>query len=412
MCTPAAQSQFDQIVSRIINEFWTTHQTITQKQRENENKNRQNTMEQTSLVELEEISHESIKGPQQILVETFKDSIEAIVKARFSHPYQNPRTKTMIKLRNDFSPLNDTGNLDQLVPGAYITCQPDSFRFIIGPLYSNRINLIKHRDTQYVELGLDELESLSTFAYLAISQDNLELLYDYITDLIERVLPFNPGPVHLVGYDDVLERCENILSNTNPLTMKRNILLAGPPGCGKSMILKKVALNHPEYIRCALTNTENWLSLIKLFAQITTKSKKKILLVIDEIDELGINRERERGPVYELLRLVDGVEDTGNLVFMAATNRLQDLDPALLRPGRFGPVIPVGMPSPEDQRKVLEYFADRLGAEIDAEAVISQSGAEYSGADLRVAVEDCVIENKPVTVENVLTNLGFYESKL
>ena len=202
-----------------------------------------------------------------------------------------------------------------------------------------------------------------------------------------------------------MERCEKIISYENPLTTKRHILLAGPPGCGKSMILKQVAANHPEFVRFNLTQTRNWLSWITLFAKILEKCSKRVLLMIDEIDELGLSREKDGDSVYELLRIMDGTENTRSLVLMASTNRLCDLDPALLRAGRFGPVIHVGEPDAGQKREIIMFYSARYGGDLDADRIISSVGGFYSGADIRVSIEECLIRGTRLSTGNVIKNL-------
>jgi SpoVK/Ycf46/Vps4 family AAA+-type ATPase len=172
------------------------------------------------------------------------------------------------------------------------------------------------------------------------------------------------------------------------------------------MILKQVARNHPEYIRCNLTQTDKWLGWLNLFAKVLTECDKKVLVLIDEIDELGLSRERNGEYVYELLRLLDGIENTRNLIIMATTNRLDDLDTALLRPGRFGPIIPVNKPDKEQRKEIIEYYSNRYNYKLDPAKIVTSVKGEYSGADIRVAIEDCLIQNNRISTEEVIENLN------
>ena len=129
------------------------------------------------------------------------------------------------------------------------------------------------------------------------------------------------------------------------------------------------------------------------------------LLVVDEIDELGISRDSEDGDVYELLRLLDGVDSSRNLTVIATTNRIGDLDEALLRPGRFYPVLGVEPPDRRQKMAIVEHYGERYQVSLDAGAVLDAVQGCFTGADIRAAVEDCLIEGNKITTENVIGNL-------
>jgi SpoVK/Ycf46/Vps4 family AAA+-type ATPase len=257
----------------------------------------------------------------------------------------------------------------------------------------------------YIELGVDETRRLAALSFIAVSLNVLGPMYDGMALYISSLLPFDPGEVVLAGYGDVVERCGRLLRSDDPRFMNRHILLAGPPGCGKSMIAKRVAANHPEFVRCNLTRVDDWVYWISMLAKILDKCKRRVLLIIDEIDEIGMSRRSGRKSVYELLRLMDGVENSMNVTILATTNRLKDLDEALLRPGRFGPVMFVGAPDREQVRAILEYYGRRYSAGIDAERVLDEVELGFSGAEIRIAVEDCIVDGSDVTTDGVIENL-------
>jgi AAA+ superfamily predicted ATPase len=102
---------------------------------------------------------------------------------------------------------------------------------------------------------------------------------------------------------------------------------------------------------------------------------------------------------------MDGVEDSMNISILATTNRLGDLDEALLRPGRFGPVMYVDVPDREQVRAILEYFRERYDAIFDVERVLDEVGEEFSGAEIRIAIEECIVHGSGVTTEGIINNL-------
>jgi hypothetical protein len=263
----------------------------------------------------------------------------------------------------------------------------------------------------YLELGADEYSRLAALTFIAVSVDVLGPVYDGLVMYISSIFPFEPGEVVLAGYDDVVERCGRLLRSDDPRLMNRHILLAGPPGCGKSMIAKRVAVGHPEFVRCSLTRVDDWLYWVSMLAKILVSCERRVLLVIDEIDELGMRRGAGRKGVYELLRLMDGVQSMTNVTILATTNRLGDLDEALLRPGRFGPVMYVDVPDVEQVRAILEYYGGRYGG-VDVERVLDEVDGSFSGAEIRIAFEDCIVDGCEVSTEGVIANLkGLREMK-
>jgi hypothetical protein len=362
--------------------------------------------------ELENVSTETFTGFQGSLVSNFNEVIDYPVYLYYREPFMKMKYGFFLKLDQYFKPPSYTGNLNELIPGLEMYFHRDEFVFSFLGCSSCRLNYIDNDGDRYIQMGKSNFTTLATYAFLALSTGRMESLYDALIEFISDILPYDLGDVELAGYEDVVERCEKIISHDHPLTMKRHILLAGPPGCGKSMIIKQLARNHPEYIGCNLTKTNNWLQWINMLSKILAKCSKKVLLVMDEIDELGLTRERDRESVYELLRLMDGTENTNNLILVASTNRLKDLDPALLRPGRFGPVIDVGYPNKIAKKLILDYYANRYQSKLDSDLIVNSIEGAISGADIRIAVEDCIVQNKEITTNNVIKNIKNLTAKI
>ena len=359
-----------------------------------------------TIVETEKVPGDSFTGQQRRLLDRFKGYIEYPVYIKYLEPYEGcVRQGLFIKLRADFKPTNQRGNNKELAPG--IDLYIDRHTISLGILGDTRksVKYFDEPEGSYLELGDTEEKCLAAAAYLAISSEENSAFYEALIDYISNLLPYDPGEVELAGYDDVVRRCEQVIGHDNPYTMKRNILLVGPPGCGKSMIMKQLARSHPEVVRCNLTRSQGWLTWISLFSKMLQRCDKKVLLFVDEIDELGLTRDRDRASVYELLRLMDGMENTKNLVIVASTNRVEDLDPALLREGRFGPVIHVGYPDTAQKRAILEFYAARYGSRLDADMVLRHVPEDITGAGLRLIVEDCLIRGSEITTEKVIENI-------
>ena len=118
------------------------------------------------------------------------------------------------------------------------------------------------------------------------------------------------------------------------------------------------------------------------------QADKRAIIFFDEIDSIASSRENDTNGVgkrlvAQLLTLMDGFESKGNVVVVAATNRIEDVDPALLRPGRFDWQIPFPMPSEHDRLGILQVQARSLSIEGELPLVdIAQRTEGWSGAEV------------------------------
>ena len=142
------------------------------------------------------------------------------------------------------------------------------------------------------------------------------------------------------------------------------ILMYGSPGCGKTLIAKALAseseanfyiINGPEIVNKYYGETEARLRDIFKEARDSAPS----IIFIDEIDAIAPKREEafgdvEKRVVAQLLALMDGMSERGNVIVLGATNRPESIDPALRRPGRFDREIEVGVPNAEGRLEILQ----------------------------------------------------------
>lgn len=368
--------------------------------------------ESTFVREGEKVPLGSFRGIAGLLVSEFHGVVEYAVRASFKKPFGESKRGVLLRLVESFEPADLVRRRD-IAPSVYLS---DSYydggiSFSCFNKPTSYIDLLEFEDRVYLELGADEYSRLAALTFIAVSVDVLGPVFDGLAMYISSLLPFEPGEIVLAGYDDVVERCGRLLRSDDPRLMNRHILLAGPPGCGKSMIAKRVAAAHPEFVRCSLTRVDDWLYWVSILAKVLVSCERRVLLVIDEIDELGLRRGAGRKGVYELLRLMDGVQSMTNVTILATTNRLGDLDEALLRPGRFGPVMYVDVPDVEQVRAILEYYGGRYGG-VDVERVLDEVDGSFSGAEIRIAFEDCTVDGCEVSTEGVIANLkGLREMK-
>jgi len=186
----------------------------------------------------------------------------------------------------------------------------------------------------------------------------------------------------------------------------KGVLLVGPPGTGKTLLSRAVAgeANVPFFSISGSEFVEMFVGVgASRVRDLFAKAKKNApcIIFIDEIDAVGRRRgsgmggghdEREQ-TLNQILVEMDGFEQGQNVIVLAATNRADVLDPALLRPGRFDLRVNISLPDRKDREAILKvHFAKKpLGKEVDLDALAAKT-AGSSGADLaNIANESAII---------------------
>ena len=203
----------------------------------------------------------------------------------------------------------------------------------------------------------------------------------------------------------------------------RGVLLLGAPGTGKTLLARSVAgeAKVPFYHMSGSEFVEMFVGVgASRVRSLFVKAKKNspCIIFIDEIDAVGRKRgsglggshdEREQ-TLNQILVEMDGFEPTQNVIVIAATNRPDVLDPALLRPGRFDRRVMIDLPDLKDRQAILDVHARKkpLAKEVDLKRVAERTSG-FSGADLANILNEAAIlaarENK-----KEISNLNLFEA--
>lgn len=215
------------------------------------------------------------------------------------------------------------------------------------------------------------------------------------------------------GSPEVIEECKEVISYIEQqelykkigAEMPRGILLEGPPGTGKTLLAKAIATEtNSSFI--SMSGSE----FVELFVGMGAARVRELfdnarenapcIIFIDEIDAVGrqrgtgvnmANDEREQ-TLNQLLYEMDGFNNNTGIVVLAATNRRDVLDQALLRPGRFDRVVRIPLPDKNSRNKILEYYIQnkRTSANLNV-SVIAEMTDGFSGAQLKNLVNEAAI---------------------
>ncbi len=206
------------------------------------------------------------------------------------------------------------------------------------------------------------------------------------------------------------------------LTRPRGILLFGPPGCSKTRLVRVMA--HVVGVQSFLTiNAANLYSSFvgeseRILREVFSAARlaQPSIVFLDEVDALAGSRDELQDVVQSrilstLLNEMDGVGESSDVLVVAATNRPNSVDSALLRPGRFDRCIYVPLPDEEARLQILKIHTrdSPLHAEVDLWK-LAQTTTGYSGADLETLVREAAlnaVQNQRSSVMNCDLEIGF-----
>ena len=184
----------------------------------------------------------------------------------------------------------------------------------------------------------------------------------------------------------------------------KGVLLYGPPGTGKTLLAKAVAgetnahfiqLSGPEIMDKHYGASEE--KIREIFEE--AEKNSPAIIFIDEIDSIAPKRDEVTGEVEkrivsQMLTLMDGMKDRGKVVVIAATNRIDSIDPALRRPGRFDREIEIGIPDKDGRMQILEIHTRNvpLGDDLDLTKIASITHG-FVGADLQSLIKEAAMRS-------------------
>lgn len=277
---------------------------------------------------------------------TYKIYKDAVNKTAFF-------TKYPVEVRQDNSYLFDLLSLLIIIA---------AFVFLYRLMKQNRLQQLKHMraasktDEAPVNEPVQALKSNVTFSDVAGIKD--------VKEELEEIIDFLKEPKKYRDLD---------------IRLPKGVLLVGPPGVGKTLISKAVAgeANVPFFYQSGASFVHIYVGMgAKRVSELFRKAKQMApsIVFIDEIDAVGKSRgefrndERE-ATLNQLLTEMDGFEDSSGVIVIGATNKIEMLDEALLRAGRFDRRIHISLPDLEDRAKTLELYLAHKPNEVDINLV-------------------------------------------
>ncbi len=342
-----------------------------------------------------------------ILFAILRDNAEAITLGQANTILNNRSVKSVVvskeyvylRTDKDFYKIAST----QVTPGMFV-----DYKVKVG----NESNILVYVLFLVIFLGLGSLlvrwlQKKDTFMFgsnTANASTSLPMDAQAPVESLKSEVTFDD----IGGISDVKMELEEIIDFIkNPKRYKnfgahmpRGVLLVGPPGVGKTMIAKAVAheAGVPFYYQSGASFVQIYVGMgakrvHELFA--AAKNNSPSIIFIDEIDAVGKKRGGDRndereGTLNQLLTEMDGFEGSSGIIVVAATNKVDVLDSALLRAGRFDRRIFVELPTKRERESILLKYLEKVPNELDVKAVANMT-VGFNGASLAALVNEAAL---------------------